>query len=147
MPEDLIRMREVMDRMTAYQDAAKATEVAQRATDLCDRGVRLNNRNSLEAAHQLFQQAAAMFDPDDTSAGAAWAWHCLAESFRNLPTGVKIENLQQAATLYRRALKSPERRLDTWRYAMTQDGFSRCLRDFAGEVSNPDAGSKLFDGS
>ncbi len=145
MPQDERLILDLFARRAKYEAAAAATEIGKRAVGLCNRGVELTERNSRNAAHELFLQASELFDADDLSAAAAWVWHCLAESYRDLPTGVRKENLCQAYVIYTRALASPERREDLWRYAMSQDGLSRCLRDFADEFPDGEARQKLYE--
>jgi CHAT domain-containing protein len=138
LPEDEWLIKDTMARILAYEDEAKATETGQRALALCSRARWLGERNSRGTAHALYLEAAKLFEPDDLGAAAAWCWHCLAESFLNRPDGVRWENLEQARTLYLRALSSPQRQQDPHQYALSQNGLARCLRELAGQYDQPE---------
>lgn len=142
--EEASLAREVVTLFMAYERSTRSTEVGRRAMALCDRGMHLHHdEESPEAAHEVFLQAAALFEEDDTSAAAAAVWHHLADSYRDLPTGVKLENLEQAQTLYLRALASPDRLADPQRCAKSMDDLAICMRDAAQALHGPESDELL----
>ncbi|MCB9764437.1 MAG: CHAT domain-containing protein [Alphaproteobacteria bacterium] len=101
-------------------------------------------RGEQERAHALFQQAAALFDPEDTSAAAAAAWYDLAESYKRLRSGVRVENLLRARELLERASRSPVRRRCPFRHPLTLDALGQVRRQLAQHSHDDEASTRLL---
>ncbi|MFH1464651.1 MAG: CHAT domain-containing protein [Pseudomonadota bacterium] len=80
-----------------------------------------------------------MFGPEDRGAAAAAACYDLGESLARHRGGSKVENLQEAERLFRRALESSSRKRDPLRLALTHDALGRVLRRLANRAEGEEA--------
>lgn len=118
----------------AFENQVSSTELGRRSSEMRRKASLLHADRKKEEAFALFEQAAALHSPDDTSAAAAMCWYNLAETYKRRRDGIRVSNLRAAEELYRRALGCPPLARDLHRAAKVRDGLASCLRHLAEEA-------------
>lgn len=122
----------------SYEAQMRATTEGRRSEALRHKGQQLVALGDQDGAHKLFIEAASQHAAHDDGAAAAACWFDLGKSFKDLRTGVRSQNLQEAERLLRLAEASPARRADVRRHILSLDGLGQVLRAIALEF--PGAG-------
>lgn len=112
----------------AFENQVTSTEVGRRSLAMREKARRLYAERRGEEAFALFEQAAGLHSPDDTSAAAAMCWYDLAETYTRRRDGIRLSNLSAAEGLFRRALRCPPVSRDPHRSAKVRNGLASCLR-------------------
>lgn len=124
----------------AFEDQVSSTKLGRRSWEMRRKASVLHAAGKKEEAFALFEQAAALHAPDDTSAAACMCWYDLAETYKRRTDGIRVSNLRAAEELYRRALRCPPLARDLHRAAKVRNGLASCLRHLAAEAP---AGSNM----
>ncbi|MBK8257742.1 MAG: CHAT domain-containing protein [Polyangiaceae bacterium] len=125
----------------AFENEVSATPLGHRTYEMRQEARLLHGDGKEEEAFALFERAAALHTPDDTSAAAAMCWYDLAETYTRRRDGIRFANLRSAESLYRRALSCPAVERDLHRSAKVRNALASCLRHLAAERHN-DGGRK-----
>src|SRR5690348_8783668 len=85
----------------AFENQVSSTELGRRSWEMRRRASLLYADRKAEEAFALFEQAAALHAPDDTSAAACMCWYDLGETYTRRRDGIRVSNLRAAEELYR----------------------------------------------
>lgn len=131
VPDAVRRSLAALQAQVEYDQALDATVLGQRSKALREEGHELSRRRMFSEAHARYVEAARLFSPDDDSPAAAICWYDLGQSYDDLPSGVREENLLHAKELFERSSRSPARQRTPLRIAMTHDAIGRVMRALA----------------
>lgn len=131
VPDAVRRSLSALQAQVEYDLELDATMLGQRSKALREEGHELSRRRMYAEAHARYAEAAKLFSPDDDGSAAAICWYDLAQSYVDLPSGVRGENLQHAKELFERSSRSPARQRTPLRLAMTHDAIGRVMRALA----------------
>lgn len=122
-----------------YQRQIHATPRGRQSNTLREEGHRFRGQGDFEQAHERFLLALSLHAVDDEGAAAAACWYDLGQSFTEIRTGVREQNLMNAVQLLRRAELARVRRADVRRHILSLDGLGRAYRAVAIEFHNDEA--------
>jgi tetratricopeptide (TPR) repeat protein len=138
-PQNLRKARVAWEATQDYQRQLHATPKGRQSNILREEGHRLKSHGDLEQAHERFVLALSLHAVDDEGAAVAACWYDLGQSFTEIRTGIREQNLMNAVQLLRRAELAPVRRADVRRHILSLDGLGRAYRAVAVELRNEKA--------